>query len=273
MAFTPFSASRGSTRRVPLLSNSAEPTLCPARSAADGATLPQEDRRAECADGQARDREGPPLVQPGHRERQHDSDQPTRRDHHYDRPWLEQDGRQSGGFRCHADNVAGYDRVRTGVGFPRFSRGVLGTLCLVKDVDAGLASDLSLAVIRLARQLRFRRPDSPVSLSQLSALSTIAKEGPMTPGALAMRERVRPPSMTRVIASLADLGFVVRTAHPADGRQVLVSVSRAGTDLIEAERRASQEWLKQRLDRLEPDQRKTLLLAADLMSGIVDESA
>jgi DNA-binding MarR family transcriptional regulator len=66
---------------------------------------------------------------------------------------------------------------------------------------------------------------------------------------------------------------VARTAHPADGRQVLVSVSPAGTDLIEAERRASQEWLKQRLDRLDPDQRKTLLVAADLMSGIVDESA
>ena len=79
--------------------------------------------------------------------------------------------------------------------------------------------------------------------------------------------------MTRVIASLAELGLVAREGHPADGRQVLVSVSRAGTDLIEAERRASQEWLKQRLDRLEPDQRKTLLLAANLMSDIVDESA
>jgi DNA-binding MarR family transcriptional regulator len=79
--------------------------------------------------------------------------------------------------------------------------------------------------------------------------------------------------MTRVIASLAELGFVARTAHPVDGRQVLVSVSRAGEDLIEAERRASQEWLKQRLDRLAPDERRTLLVAADLMSGIVDESA
>ena len=137
----------------------------------------------------------------------------------------------------------------------------------MKDVDARLASDLSLAVIRLARQLRFRRPDSPVSLSQLSALSTLAKEGPMTPGALATRERVRPPSMTRVIASLAELGFVARTAHPADGRQVLVSVSRAGADLIEAERRASQEWLKRRSTSLEPDQRNTLLVAADLISA------
>ncbi len=95
----------------------------------------------------------------------------------------------------------------------------------------------------------------------------------MTLGALAIRERVRPPSMTRVIASLADLGFVARTAHPGDGRQVLVSVSPAGVDLVKAERRASQEWLRQQLARLDPDQRKTLLVAADLMTAIVDESA
>jgi DNA-binding MarR family transcriptional regulator len=149
----------------------------------------------------------------------------------------------------------------------------IGTLCLVSDADARLASDLSLAVVRLARQLRFRRPDSPVSLSQLSALATLAKEGPMTPGALAVRERVRPPSMTRVIASLAELGFVDRCAHPDDGRQILVSVSRSGTDLIEVERRASREWLQQRLAEFTPEERRTLVSAADLMTTIVDESA
>jgi DNA-binding MarR family transcriptional regulator len=143
----------------------------------------------------------------------------------------------------------------------------------VNDADARLANDLSLAVLRLARQLRFRRPDSPVSLSQLSALATLSKEGPMTPGVLAVRERVRPPSMTRVVASLAELGFVDRCAHPDDGRQVLVSVSQAGADLIEVERRASREWLQQRLAELSPDERKTLVMAAELMMVIVDESA
>jgi DNA-binding MarR family transcriptional regulator len=151
------------------------------------------------------------------------------------------------------------------------SRCSLGIVWPVADVDDRLPSDLSLAVIRLARQLRFRRPDSPVSLSQLSALSTVAKEGPMTPGALAARERVRPPSMTRVIASLLDLGFVDRKGHPEDGRQVLVSVSRAGVELLEAERRASREWLQQRLAQLTAEERATLLAAADLMLAIVDE--
>lgn len=126
--------------------------------------------------------------------------------------------------------------------------------------------------MRLARQLRFRRPHSPVSLSQLSALATLAKEGPMTPGALAFRERVRPPSMTRVIASLADLGFVDRTAHPDDGRQVLVAVSDAGAELLEAERRASREWLSQRLAGLASAERDTLREAADLILVLVDES-
>jgi DNA-binding MarR family transcriptional regulator len=125
--------------------------------------------------------------------------------------------------------------------------------------------------MRLARQLRFRRSLSPVSLSQLSALATLSKEGPMTPGALAVRERVRPPSMTRVIASLADLGFVDRTAHPEDGRQVLVSVSGAGADLLEAERRASQEWLTDRLARLARAERDTLREAAELILLLVDE--
>ena len=52
-----------------------------------------------------------------------------------------------------------------------------------------------------------------------------------------------------------------------------MSVSPAGVDLVKAERRASQEWLRQQLARLDPDQRKTLLVAADLMTAIVDESA
>ncbi len=140
------------------------------------------------------------------------------------------------------------------------------------DADDRLANDLSLAVVRLARQLRFRRPDSPVSLTQLSALATLAKEGPMTPGALATRERVRPPSMTRVIASLVELGLVEPSSHPDDRRQVLVAVSPAGEELFEAERRAGMEWLQGRLEKLKQQDRATLLAAADLMFAIIDEA-
>lgn len=94
----------------------------------------------------------------------------------------------------------------------------------------------------------------------------------MTPGALAIRERVQPPSMTRVIASLADMGFVDRAPHPIDGRQVLVSVSESGAELVKAARRARQEWLAERLATLNRSERDILRSAADLMLALVDES-
>lgn len=89
----------------------------------------------------------------------------------------------------------------------------------------------------------------------------------MTPGALAIRERVR-----RVIASLADMGFVDRAPHPIDGRQVLVSVSESGAELVKAARRARQEWLAERLATLNRSERDILRSAADLMLALVDES-
>jgi DNA-binding MarR family transcriptional regulator len=142
----------------------------------------------------------------------------------------------------------------------------------VNDVHNQLASDLSLAVVRLARELRSQRDESPVSMLQLSALMTLHKEGAMTPGALAIRERVRPPSMTRVITSLTEQGLVARSGNPLDGRQVLVSVSAAGVEVIEMERRARQEWLLRRLSAFNRDERAILLRAIDLMSALVDES-
>ena len=73
----------------------------------------------------------------------------------------------------------------------------------------------------------------------------------MTPGALAAAERVKPPSMTRVIASLADLGLVRRAPHPTDGRQVIVSLSDEGEQIItgEAAAREASFWPRTPLDR------------------------
>ncbi|WP_031937337.1 MarR family winged helix-turn-helix transcriptional regulator [Prescottella defluvii] len=132
-----------------------------------------------------------------------------------------------------------------------------------------LASDLSLAVVRLARQLRGRRAEAQVSLTQLSALATLASEGSMTPGALAAREKVQPPSMTRVIASLADLGLVDRTPHPTDGRQIIVSLSDSGHALIEGETQAREAWMTEKLSGLADDEIDTLRNAVTIISDLV----
>lgn len=57
-----------------------------------------------------------------------------------------------------------------------------------------------------------------------------------------------------------------------DGRQVLVSVSESGAELVKAARRARQEWLAERLATLNRSERDILRSAADLMLALVDES-
>jgi DNA-binding MarR family transcriptional regulator len=142
----------------------------------------------------------------------------------------------------------------------------------VDQNDEKLPSDLAIAVVRLTRHLRGRRASSVVSLTQLSALSTLKREGSMTPGAIAARERVQPPSMTRVIASLADLGMVKREPHPTDGRQVIVTLTPAGDALVVDEANAREEWLRAQLKRLDDTQLETLRGAVGIIEGIVTES-
>ncbi len=94
----------------------------------------------------------------------------------------------------------------------------------------------------------------------------------MTPGALAAKERVQPPSMTRVIASLTDLGLVERKPHPTDGRQIIVSLSEAGRALIADETNAREVWMTEQLSGLTEDQIVVLTRAVGIMKQIVDES-
>lgn len=135
--------------------------------------------------------------------------------------------------------------------------------------ERSLASQLRLAVVRLNRRLRAQRLSTSVSLTQLSALSTLHKCGAMTPGQLAAKEGVQPPSMTRVIASLEEDGLVTRRQHPTDGRQSIIEPTRAGLDLLHEEVSARERWLDKRLAELTGDERETLSRA----TAIIDRMA
>ena len=68
--------------------------------------------------------------------------------------------------------------------------------------SGALASDLRIAVMRLARRLRAERADLDLTITQVATLASLERHGPTTPGALASIERVQPPSMTRILAGL-----------------------------------------------------------------------
>jgi DNA-binding MarR family transcriptional regulator len=133
---------------------------------------------------------------------------------------------------------------------------------------AALAHDLRLAVMRFSRRLRNQRVDTSVTLTHLAALSTLKRNGPMSPGELAAQERVQPPSMTRVVVALEGMGLVTRTPHPTDGRQVIIGLTPAAEDLLIEEARAREAWLSGRLQELTPDERAVLREAAEIMEKL-----
>ena len=133
---------------------------------------------------------------------------------------------------------------------------------------APLASELRLAVHRLSRRLRQQTPTDGLTLTQLSALTVIWREGPLTAGDLAAKEQVRPPSITRVLTGLEALDLVQRYENPRDGRQVMVQVTPAGSDRMTQFVRARERWLEQQLAALSPEERDVLRAAVPLLDRL-----
>lgn len=134
--------------------------------------------------------------------------------------------------------------------------------------DLELASRLRVAIMRLSRRLRQQRSDQTLSLSQIAALGTLERHGPLTPRELADHEKVQPPSMTRILAVLEERGLVSRAPHPTDGRQVLVAVTDEAVRMLKEDRRRRTAWLAQRLAELTPDEREALHAATPVLERL-----
>jgi DNA-binding MarR family transcriptional regulator len=134
--------------------------------------------------------------------------------------------------------------------------------------DPGLASQLRLSVMRLARRLRLERSDDAMSLNQLATMGTLERHGRMSIGDLASHEKVRPPSMTRTVACLEESGHARRVPHETDGRQVMVELTETGRSRLLADRRKRDAWLARRIKDLTKDEREILRAAAPLLDRL-----
>ena len=139
--------------------------------------------------------------------------------------------------------------------------------------DAGLATALRISVSRLARRLRAQRAasgmtEAVLSETQLAALSALEVHHAMTPGELAEHEKVQPPSMTRVIAVLEERQLVLRSPHPTDRRQVILTVTEEGRAVVQRVRRRKDAWLARRLAELTAAERATLRAAVPILEKL-----
>jgi len=137
------------------------------------------------------------------------------------------------------------------------------------QVDRELVVQLRLAVMRLARRLR-QQTEGEITASQLSALSSVDRLGPLTLGALAAVERVRPPTVTRIVGHLEAAGLVVRRPAPGDRRSAEVVLSPSGRELLDRSRTRKDAYLAERLATLGPAELAVLRRAAAVLERLLE---
>jgi DNA-binding MarR family transcriptional regulator len=93
-----------------------------------------------------------------------------------------------------------------------------------------------LFVQHLGRRLRDIDARAGLTPARFSTLASLRFHGSRNIGDLAADERVRPPSMTRLVRDMERDGLLTRTPDPADGRGVLIESTPSATALFDAVR-------------------------------------
>ena len=140
----------------------------------------------------------------------------------------------------------------------------------VAPADQRLVGGLRLVVGRLARRLR-QQAHGEVTPSMHSALVSVERLQPVPLGELAAVEQVQPPTITKLVAKLEDLGYVVREVDARDRRIVRVRLSPEGVRHLAQSRKRKDAYLAQRLRRLDPADRALLSRALPVLERLVGD--
>ncbi|MEV7779758.1 MarR family transcriptional regulator [Kitasatospora sp. NPDC088351] len=135
----------------------------------------------------------------------------------------------------------------------------------MSEQDLAAISQLRSSTMRLSRRLRHQRVEESLSPTEMGVLGTLARCGKATPGELARKEHVQPPSMTRIVAMLEEKGLVRREPHPEDRRQVVVSSTEQAEVILAESRRRRNAWLAELAEGLDEDEWAALRQAAPVL--------
>jgi DNA-binding MarR family transcriptional regulator len=134
------------------------------------------------------------------------------------------------------------------------------------DIDV---TRLRVAIARVSRSLR-RHELAGLTPTQLSALATVERAGPLRLGDLAAAEKIAPSTLTRLVTVLEDHGYVQRGPVPGDARASTLVVTDAGHAILERIRQESTTLLAGSLRTLSPDQLAALAAALPALEQIAD---
>lgn len=128
---------------------------------------------------------------------------------------------------------------------------------------------LRVAIARLSRRLR-RHELAGLTPTQLAALATVERAGPLRLGDLAAAEGIAPSTLTRLVAVLEELGYVQRFADPKDARASTLAITELGHETLERLRAEGTALLTRSLLLLTEEQRAALAEAVPALEVLAD---
>jgi DNA-binding MarR family transcriptional regulator len=141
---------------------------------------------------------------------------------------------------------------------------------MAEDAEV-IADELQFVVGALVRQMRSVSPARDMSLSQVSILKRLDREGPHAVAELARLDKITHQSVTVSVNALVDRGLVRRVADSGDLRRTLLIITGDGTQLLAERREAGLENLASAIaDRLSDAERTRLSEALPLMRRLLD---
>ncbi|MCX4091213.1 MarR family winged helix-turn-helix transcriptional regulator [Nocardia sp. alder85J] len=139
----------------------------------------------------------------------------------------------------------------------------------VSESAVRAARELRVLISRLRRRFLEASDSHELTPSQLSVLSRLQKSGEGTASDIAAAERVRPQAIAATLGVLDERGLVERRTDPADRRRQVVSLSRAGRELLEGRSQAGHEWLSAAMqEQFTEAERATVLDALSLLERL-----
>ncbi|HTR27007.1 MAG TPA: hypothetical protein VMI10_23750 [Terriglobales bacterium] len=132
-----------------------------------------------------------------------------------------------------------------------------------------VADRLHSAAIHLLRSAAKSDVQSGQGPARLSALSVLVFGGPKTLGQLAAIERVKPPTMTRIVAGLKQSGLAKIESEKGDARKKIISVTARGGRVLQEARKKRIQSLVENLERLDDSEVRTLHKASDLIEQML----
>jgi len=134
-----------------------------------------------------------------------------------------------------------------------------------------IAEELQSVVGALVRRMRSASPGRDLSLSQVSVLKRLDREGTATVTDLARADKLRHQSVAATVAALVDRGLVRRTVDSDDLRRKLLILTEDGRALLAERRLAGHEHLAELIDdRLTAAEQQQVATSLTLLRRLLD---